>query len=444
MRRNKGNGLGPRVAIGAAAAMLIAGIILTGPTVASGAENSSATTPCAPSQCGKIRHIIIIVRENHSFDNLFGRFPGADGTEYAREGKKRVKMGDTPDRLTTDIYADSRTTKRSINNGRMNDFYLTKNAFQSGRDVADTQYRQQQIPDYWAYAKDFSLADHFFANIQSQSFPNHLALIAGRNLDVIDNPTDKGHVYEWGCDSPSGSRAATFHAGKHGLAFPCFNAKTLADEADKAGVTWKYYAPSRGDLGYVWSTYDAIKHIRYSPEWGSHVVPTANFLTDVSSGQLPALSWLVAGLKTSEHPPESECRGENWTVQQINAVMKSPLWSSSLIILTWDDYGGFYDHVAPPHLGAYSLGLRVPLLLISPYTRPHLIYRSPLDFSSILKYVEEQYALPHLAKFNRKENGIGAMLNLSQTPLPPVQMPVQKCPPTKAKPSMASLESATW
>ncbi|HZT97019.1 MAG TPA: alkaline phosphatase family protein [Chloroflexota bacterium] len=426
-----------------AAATLVAGLALTGPGVAFGTP-AKASTPCPAFECGKIRHIIIIVRENHSFDNLFGRFPGADGTKYAMRGTKRIRMPQTPDSLTTDIAADSRSTKKSINNGRMNQFYKTANAYQNGHDVADSQYRKKQIPDYWTYASDFSLADHFFASIQSQSFPNHLALIAGRNLHVIDNPTDRGHVFEWGCDSPKATRAKTFDAGKYGSVFPCFKSKTLADEADAAGASWKYYAPSKGQLGYVWSTYDAIKHVRYSPEWQSNVVPTSQFLTDVSKGTLPALSWLVAGLKTSEHPPESECQGENWTVDQINALMKSPLWKTSVVVLTWDDYGGFYDHVVPPHLGAYSLGLRVPTLVISPYTRAHLIYRGTLDFPSILKFVEDQYQLPHVATFNRNETSIAPMLNENQTPLPPVTLPTLTCPKrTKAR-ATTSLATATW
>src|SRR5207253_5677939 len=116
----------------------------------------------------------------------------------------------------------------------------------------------------------------------------------------------------------------------------------LADRLESAGISWRYYAPHRGAYGYQWSTLDAIRHIRYGPLWKQRVVTDADFARDARKGNLPAVSWLVTGVN-SEHPPFSTCEGENWTVKQINAIMQGPLWNSTAIFLTWDDFGGFYD-----------------------------------------------------------------------------------------------------
>ena len=315
------------------------------------------------------------------------------------KGEHKLKMGLTPDQVTSFIANGYFATKKAINNGKMNGFYLNSGAKQGKVDVADSQYTAQQVPSYFDYAKDFSLADHFFSTIASASFPNHLALIAGQSLHVIDNPYDPGHKYSWGCDAVSGVHVATLKHGRISNTRPCFNSQTLADEANDAGVTWKYYAVPKKQMGYVWSTFDSIKHIRNSAEWASKVVAPAQFDTDVTSGTLPSLSWLIPPFYYSEHPPESECLGQNWTVDRINEIMKSPLWSSTAIVLTWDDFGGFYDQVPPPRRNAFMLGPRVPMLIISPYTRAHLIYRNPVDFRSILQFAEDQFGLPHKAPF---------------------------------------------
>lgn len=387
----------------------------------------SAAQSCPTGTCGPIKHIIIIVRENHSFDNLFGRFPGADGTRVARAGSKTVPLTVTPDKLHVDLGHGGPAALNAINGGQMNEFYRMLNAVQGGQNMADSQYTQSQVPDLWDYARTFSLADHFFSTISGPSFPNHLVTIAGQAMNTFDNPEHLGPLRSWGCDAGAGTSVATYTDGHYGSTAPCFNTKTIADEANAAGVSWRYYAPSYGSFGYIWSTYDAIKHIRYSAQWKTNVVPYSNFIPDVEHHHLAALTWLTTDLKYSGHPPASECVGENWLVQQINAVMRSSYWNSTAIIVTWDDFGGFYDHVAPPQQSKYRLGPRVPTLVISPYTRPRLIDHRQYDFRSILKYVETTFNLPREATYNRGVAGIGQMLNLKQKPLPPLIEPQQQC-----------------
>jgi phospholipase C len=195
---------------------------------------SSARCPISP--CGPIKHVVIIIRENHSFDNLFGRFPGADGATIAKQGASMVPMTVTPDSLKVDLGHGSHMALKAIDGGKMDRFFSIPNAVQNGHDVSESQYTQQQIPGYWAYAGAYSLADHFFSSVMGGSFPNHLAAIAGQSLNVIDNPGHLGTLRSWGCDAGPGVSAQIYSQNKYSQVYPCFTAKTLADEANAAHI----------------------------------------------------------------------------------------------------------------------------------------------------------------------------------------------------------------
>ncbi len=371
--------------------------------------------------------MVILIKENHSFDNLFGRLRGADGTSTADVFGTMVRMPVTPDSLLYNIVHQPPQARIAVDGGKMDGFSKQPGALQHGKDVADTQFTRKQIPAYFAYAKYFGIADHFYSTILSSSFPNRFVLISGQSNHTL-SISGVAPLMSWGCDAASSSYAQVDRNGTVANVRPCFNFQTLADEANAAGVSWKYYVPRPGHRGYIWSTFDAIKHIRYSSQWQTNVVPPSRFDADVKSGHLPAISWLSADLAFSEHPPASECAGENWTVQKLNELMRSPLWKHTVVILTWDDYGGFYDHVAPPVRDAYSLGPRVPAIVISPYARPHTIYHRRLDFRSIMKFVEDQYGLPQTMHYNRGVRSLGPMLNLHQSPRPPLIEKKLSCP----------------
>jgi phospholipase C len=167
--------------------------------------------------------------------------------------------------------------------------------------------------------------------------------------------------------------------------------------------------------------------VRYSHQWGTNVTNTQNFVNDVKNNKLAAITWLVPDLRDSEHPIASECVGQNWTVDQINAIMQSAYWKNTAIILTWDDYGGFYDHVPPPRISPYELGPRVPTIMISAYSKPHHVSHRTFDFRSVLKYVEQTFKLPELMKYNRSVNSVGRLLDLTQKPLPPQPLKPTSC-----------------
>jgi len=421
-------------------AMLATGAILAGmnlggvpafarDTTAVGASPARDGTLCIGNAPCPIKHIVVIIKENHSFDNLFAHFPGASGTSFARVGRKWVKLGVTPDSLNFDISHSGVSASLAVNRGRMNQFYKLPGAVQFGHDYADSAYTKAEIPDYWAYAKTFTLADHFYSTMMGPSFPNHLAIIAGAGNRTIDNPHGEG-VPSWGCDAgPHALVPVEAQSGTISYVKPCFQTKTLADEATRHHVSWAYYAAPYLAPGYIWAAFDAIKHIRYSKYWAQADVPFTQFPADVQNGTLPQLTWLAMDPAHSDHPPASICQGQNWAAESINAIMQSKFWKSTAIILTWDDFGGFYDHVAPPIQSNVSLGPRVPTIVISPYARPHFISRAEYSFSSILKFQEDVFHLPRLNSHDRSAASLSQAFNFRQPPNAPLVLKPLKCPP---------------
>jgi hypothetical protein len=258
--------------------------------------------------------------------------------------------------------------------------------------------------------------------------------VEGEGWAVINSPPSSG---AWGCDAPKNALAETMTTtGKIGFIYPCFSFPNLAHEMQEAGVTWKFYAPSKSESGYVWSTLDAFSDIRNSELWKTNVVSYSQFTKDALKGNLPEVSWLVTTNGASEHPSASSCAGENWSVEQINAIMKGPDWNSTAIFLVWDDFGGFYDHVPPPVVDTYGLGIRVPMLVISPYVVSGTIAHTQYELSSILKFIEDNWGLPPMSEHDRNANdpwnpscAAGqCVFNFNQNPLPPVILKERKCP----------------
>lgn len=398
----------------------------------SGGSSSISSEPAAtpePTPAGftKIQHIVFIVKENRTFDNYFGTFPGADGaTSGTISSGAVVPLGQTPDVTLNDIQHDWSGAIAAIHGGKMDRFDRLAGGNVNGALLAYTQFSAAGIPNYFAYARNFVLADHMFSSIKEGSFPNHLYTIAAQSGAAIGPPNDKK---EWGCDSDEGTRVAVLGAdGKIATQFPCFDFQTLGDALSTAGISWKYYAPVKGQPGYVWSAYDAIKHIRETSQWTQHVVPLGQFAIDAKAGNLPAVSWLIPTGGVSEHPPFSACLGENWTVEKVNAVMEGPNWDSSAIFITWDDFGGFYDHVPPPVADQFGFGPRVPLLIVSPFAKPGFISHTTYEFSSFLKFAELRFGLPPLQVRDTIAKSTTDSFDFSQKPLPPLILSPRTCP----------------
>ena len=412
-------------------ALLLCCALLTAATLGASfrAAGAAIGTPETANNRFPIKHVIIIDKENHSFDNLFGQFPGADGAREAHTSTdKTIALGHTPDQTLLDVAHAGAAAALAVDNGKMDHFGLLPGARQNGRDVADSQYHETDIPNYWKYALAFTLDDHFFSTILGPSFPNHLVSVAATSGGTVDNPTGQS-VHAWGCDGGPFSRVDGITPdGRRFVTRPCFDFATLPDVLERHGVSWKYYAPPQFASGYVWNALDAVRHIRYSSLWKSNVSPDTSFITDIRSGRLPQVSWLVTNARESDHPPSSICLGENWSVRMITAVMQSSYWKDTAIFLTWDDFGGFYDHVAPPRLDSISLGPRVPTIVISPLARLHFVDHTTFDFSSLLRFIELDFGLPTLTTRDRQAASMLSSFDFDHTPERPLALKERRCP----------------
>jgi len=207
--------------------------------------------------------------------------------------------------------------------------------------------------------------------------------------------------------------------------YPCFDHPTLTDLLDKSNISWRYYAPS---AGIIWNGPNAIKHMCVpdptgtlctGSDWNNKVILNqTQVLTDVANGQLPTVSWVIPTAQASDHPQKNDGSGPSWVASVVNSIGNSSYWANTVIFLTWDDWGGWYDHVAPPIVNANSYGFRVPLIVISPFAKPAYVSHLNHDFGSILKFIEETFSLPTLGYADSNADDLADCFNFQQTPLP--------------------------
>jgi phospholipase C len=386
----------------------------------------------------KIEHVVFIIKENRTFDHLFGTFPGADGVTTARTCDGRtIDLARTADK-TKDAGHSFIDGITAINGGRMDCF--DRHGY--------NQYLEGDIPNYWAYAREFVLADNFFSSIYGPTGIEHLWTFASQTDRFTDHerPGQFATGQREFCDdpfelmwsfkrlSPTQERAA-FDLEERGgagaedlrrlweLRWPCTDIQVLPDLIEDAGLTWKEY---RGENTWV-QPLRIVKHVRFSDMW-NNVVPDREFLADVRSGDLPAVSWLTPSFGNSDHPPTSICKGENWLVGQLNALGRSEYWDNTAVVLTWDDFGGFYDHVAPPHVDIYGLGPRVPAIVISPYARRGVIDHDVMEFSSVLRFIERVFRLPAMTERDRTSDDMLSAFDFTQAPRRPLLLEPRACP----------------
>jgi phospholipase C len=269
---------------------------------------------------------------------------------------------------------------------------------------------------YFFIGKQYVFADEMFpSNFDSGSFISHQYIIAAQASSTVNYP-----VGPWGCEGGSGSRIPTVTAQRTigGNVEPCFNNTTLGDELDKAGVSWRYYTSTVNGSGGTWSAYQAIKHIYNGPDWKTNVVtPQTKFFSDVSNGALPAVSWITPTCQNSDHANCRSNTGPDWVASLVNAIGESQYWDSTAVFIFWDDYGGWYDHVPPQLVDYDGLGIRVPLLIVSPYAKKEYVSHVRYEHGSILKFVEDQWGLARLSASDARANPIAPdCFDFSQPP----------------------------
>jgi len=374
-----------------------------------------------PVARSKIQHVIVIMQENRSFDHYFGTYPGAEGIPRDASGNPTVCVNDPktgacvkPYRLTADRNVGGphgvAAFTTCVAGGQMNGFIANAENGRTG--CADPNnptctngtlidvmgyHTDAEIPNYWAYARNFVLQDHMFQPNASWSFPQHLYMVSGWSAT---------------CTTASDPMTCRTNINNPGIG-PAGPANEYAWTditylLHKAGVSWKYYLGEGDDphcggdpeecqpmqisaqVPSIWNVLPEFDTVKANAEVGN-VVPFDQFYADVMGGTLPAVSWIAPAGVVSEHPTNLVSAGQGYVTALINTLMKSPYWDSSAIFLSWDDWGGFYDHVVPPKVDAGGYGIRVPGLLISPYAKQGFVDHQVLSHDAYLRFIEDVF-----------------------------------------------------
>jgi phospholipase C len=383
----------------------------------------------------KIRHVVVIMQENRSFDSYFGRFPGADGipkhvcvVDPLRGGCDRP-YHDASDRNSGGPH-DHVDALRDIANGRMSGFVRQAEAGRTHfcRHHIDSPqcsltprkpdvmgYKTgADIPNYWAYARHFVLQDHMFQPDTSWSLPSHLYLVSGWSAKCVrqgdprscttavqapgsppGTPESNGEIpdYAW--------TDVTYLLHREHVSWAYYVFKGAQPDCEDDAMLCKAVGQSAQTPG-IWNPlpwFDTVRQDRQA----ENIEPFHDFLDAAREGNLPSVSWLTPAQSVSEHPPARVSRGQAYVTSVINAVMRSKDWKSTAIFLAWDDWGGFYDHVRPPHIDRFGYGLRVPALVISAYARRGYIDHQTLSFDAYLKFIEDDFL--HGARIDPKTDG---------------------------------------
>ncbi|MBV8283615.1 MAG: hypothetical protein JO175_03140 [Candidatus Eremiobacteraeota bacterium] len=396
------------------------------PTTKPSTSPSASPTPVGSSP---IKHVVIILQENRSTDDLFHGYPGLN---YATTGQDHngnpVALQAVPLMNAWDPahhYADWNT---EYNGGAMNGFDLDKLDYGSGApaDFAYDYAQQSDVQPYWNLAQLGVVTDDSFVDHRSESYSGHLYPIASAsgpvspsqpNIYFSEDPS--GTAY---CGSPSTAKTVNIQTGiESGTASTCMNIQTMADLLNAKGVSWKYYVASADKDAYV-SAYSQIQQIYGSSYWTNNVItPETTVLSDAQAGTLPAVSWVIGTFANSDHDGQNvpSSNGPNWVTSVANAIGQGPDWNSTAIFITWDDWGGWYDHVKPPvQFDAFEPGFRVPIIVLSPYVARGTVNHDLHFTSSILHYIETNFGLGSLGKMDARADAFADIFNYTQSPLP--------------------------
>ncbi|HZD18881.1 MAG TPA: alkaline phosphatase family protein, partial [Actinomycetota bacterium] len=326
--------------------------------------------------------------------------------------------------LPGDLPHDRAAGLSSLNGGAMDGFALGE----FGPLYAYSQFREEDVPNYWHWAREYVLGDHVFASVLGPSHPNHLHFIAGADGGAIDNPEgikvrrENGYLYKsWGIDAV-GDEVFVFVEDQHGNLTKHgtrSDLPTVGEQLSARDIDWAYYAAEPHQAGYIWSTYSAIPNVFETELWDRHVRPVDRLLADIEAAALPAVSWVTPRFELSDHPPFSTYFAHDWVTAIVNGIMRSPMWDETAIFLTWDEWGGLYDHVRPPVVGGRELGFRVPMLVVSPYARRGYVDETVGDFSGPLRFIADNWDLPYLTPAIRRSHTYEHVFDWRRGPRPP-------------------------
>jgi len=411
---------------------------------------AAPTRAAATGGIHKITHVVVIIQENRSFDSYFGTYPGADGLPRDARGRFTSCVPDPrggclrPYHDTSNDNAGGQhqlvDAQRDLDGGKLDGFAAVAEqaATRGCLNVGDakclaaappdvTGYHDgRDIPNYWAYAKDFVLQDHMFEPVDSWSYASHLYMVSGWSATCPT--TGRGaaalNVDPLTCTNDPAVTLANLRgigqqggAGGHGqkaggkVQIPVAAWTDLTYLLDKHGVNWKYYVADGTPTTcvtpaeivacrraqrtphatpFIWDTLLTASDVHQDGQAGN-LQTLGHFYADAKAGALPAVSWIAPSGLDSEHPPALISTGQGYVTGLIDAIMKGPDWDSTAVFVTWDDWGGFYDHVAPPRVDGNGYGFRVPGLVISPYAKKGYVDHQTLSFDAYLKFIEDDF-----------------------------------------------------
>jgi phospholipase C len=372
---------------------------------------------------GLIQHVVIIIQENRSFDNLFNGYPGADTAQSGIDKSGNViPLVGRPLWSPVDVGHDHSGFVKSYDGGQLDGFGLAKQRPAPGYtpipNLAFSYTNQQDVQSYWQMASQYVVADRMFQSNWGPSFPAHQYLIAAQSIAIDDPHFSLGGNHSWGCDSPAGTYVDALDGqGNHYVyGFPCFSYATIADEMDAAGVAWRYYTAFKG---FQWNAFDAIDQIRYGPDWTPNIYSGTRFKpqADFAACDMAQVTFVVPAGANSDHAGNaSGDTGPAWVSSMVNAIGQGACWNSTAIFITWDDWGGWYDHVAPPQIYPDGLGFRVPLIVVSPYAKHGYVSHNQYEFGSILRYTEETFGLAPLSVRDSASDDMSDAFDYTQSP----------------------------
>ena len=464
-----------RHSIAAAVALSIGAVASVG-----GLGLGLADHPPALTGIHKIQHVIVVMQENRSFDNYFGTYPGADGIPM-HNGRPTVCVPDPQRPHCVRPFHDPhlvdsggphtyQAARADIHGGHMSGFiknailgshaYCADNAAApecTGVGTASSRpdtvgwHDAREIPNYWTYAEQFVLQDRMFEGVRSWSLPAHLDMVSGWSASC---PSENAQI---SCRTNVARPADVTGQGyrAHPTDSAPYDWTDLTYLLHNAGVSWNYFVAQGGqpdcadsqmycshqaqaaDTPDIWNPLPGFQTVHDDNQL-SNIQPSANYFTDAAAGTLPSVSWIVPNERTSEHPPASIAAGQAWVTRIVNTAMQGPEWNSTAIFISWDDWGGFYDHVMPPTLNGQGYGLRVPGLVVSPYARTGYIDHQLLSTDSYLKFIEDDFlngqridpqtdgrpdGRPFVAEDAKGLGDLRNDFNFRQPPRPPLLLP---------------------
>jgi phospholipase C len=431
-----------------------------------GTPVNGALAPVAPSSAPgpAIQHVVVVMQENRTFDGVFQGYPGANTQSFGFDshGTKQTLQpislayptdinhlriqflanydGGRMDGFDREIFS---FTSCSVTHDFLNDpsCWIIGTHFPPGSTtpLAYAYVPRTEVQPFWDMAAQYAIGDDFFPSNNGPSYVSHQYMIAGESGHVAEIPSDFNQT--WGCDAPAPTTTAVLSVvnpqpGYNPFPqqfgnelpgpFPCFSYNTIATQLDAKGISWAFYSPTIGlNLGDIWSAFDVIYPVRFGADWVRNVKsPESSFFTDIQNGNLAQVSWVMPSFLNSDHGGSLSTTGPQWVANIVNAVGNSKYWNSTAIIIMYDDWGGWYDHVVPPQIadartGAFEgLGIRTPLIIVSPYAKHGYVSHTQHEVASSLHFIEKMFGLAPIETYTAdiRADAFDDMFDFTQAP----------------------------